>query len=88
MAWEAVEGEGEIAAFTTIYIGPVAMIEAGYGRDNPYTSAVIKLAAGPSISGQVVGVDPANSDELAVGTQVKATFIERDGTTFLGFEPV
>ena len=87
MTWEAVEGDGEIAAYTTVYIGPSAMIAAGYGRDNPYASAVVKLAAGPSISGQVVGVDPADTDKLAVGTQVKIAFIEREGKTFLGFEP-
>ena len=88
MMWEAVEGDGEIAAYTTVYIGPSAMIEAGYGRDNPYASAVVKLEAGPSISGQVVGVDPANADELAVGAKVKIAFIERDDRTFLGFEPI
>ena len=33
------------------------MIEAGYGRDNPYCSGIVKLKDGVSISAQILGVD-------------------------------
>ncbi len=92
LAWEALSGEGKLAAFTAIYIAPTAMIEAGYGRDNPYVTGIVQLAEGPSISAQILGVDARQPDQIAIGTPLRAAFVERgDGDTqrtFLAFEPV
>jgi hypothetical protein len=92
MAWEALSGEGKLAAFTAIYIAPTAMIEAGYGRDNPYVTGIVQLAEGPSISAQILGVDASQPDQIAIGAPLRATFVERGAgdtqRTFLAFEPV
>ena len=77
IAWEEMDGKGELAAFTSVYIGPTAMIEAGYDRSNPYLAGVVKLAEGPCISAQILGLDAANPDVGAIGTPLTVQFIER-----------
>ena len=77
MDWEQLTGEGQLVAFTTIYIAPTAMIEAGYGRDNPYCSGVVKLNAGPSISAQIVSVPAADPSQIKIGQALTAEFVER-----------
>jgi uncharacterized OB-fold protein len=90
MTWEEMSGAGELIGFTTVHIAPTAMIEAGYDRNNPYCTGVVRLAEGPAISAQIVGVDPSQPETIDVGAAVRATFIERshgDGVgVFLGFE--
>lgn len=91
MEWVEVAREGELVAFTTIHIAPTAMIEAGYGRDNPYCTGIVKLTDGLSISAQIVGVDASKPETIAVGAPVKLEFIERgeDGKeTFLVFRVI
>ncbi len=91
MAWEQLSGHGKLSAFTIVYIAPTAMIEAGYGRDNPYVTGIVALDEGPSISGQVIGLDVRDAAQVAVGMPLRATFLTRgDGDarrTFLAFEP-
>ena len=68
------------------------MLEAGYGRDNPYCAGIVLLADGPSISAQILGVDAAHPEGIKIGTPLKAAFIERgEGDaqhSILVFEPV
>lgn len=89
MLWEEIPGEGKLVAFTTIHIAPSAMIEAGYGRNNPYCSGIVELNNGLSISAQIIGVDASKPENIKIGTPVKAEFIEHtrgDSTrTFLAF---
>ena len=91
MSWEPLSGQGKLAAYTVVYIPPTAMIEAGYGRDNPYVTGIVALDEGPSISGQIVGVDAKDTGQVAVGMPLQATFVTRgEGDarrTFLAFEP-
>ena len=92
MRWEALSGRGELAAFTVVHIAPTAMIEAGYGRDKPYVTGIVRLAEGPAISGQIVGVDPAAAGQPEVGMSLQASFITRgegdQARAFLAFEPI
>jgi uncharacterized OB-fold protein len=92
LAWEQVSGRGKLVAFTTVHIAPTAMIEAGYGRTNPYCTGIVQLDEGPSISAQITGVDPAAPEEIEVGTPVRVAFAQRgEGEkehTFLAFEKV
>jgi hypothetical protein len=92
MAWETLSGQGKLAAFTAVYIAPTAMIEAGYGRDNPYVAGIVQLAEGPSISAQILGVDARQPEQIAIGAPLQAVYIERgEGDTqrtLLAFEPV
>ena len=68
MLLEEMSGDGKLIAFTTVHIAPTAMIEAGYGRQNPYCVGVVRLAEGPAISAQIVGVDPISPEEIRIGT--------------------
>jgi uncharacterized OB-fold protein len=90
MEWVEMGGKGVLAAFTTIHIAPTAMIEAGYGKDNPYCTGVVRLAEGPAISAQILGVDPRQPAQITVGTQLQVTFVERgEGDkrrTYLAFQ--
>jgi hypothetical protein len=89
---EAVElsGKGKLAAFSVIYIATSAMIQAGYDRKNPYCTAVVQLAEGPSICAQLIGADLAHPETIKIGTPVTAAFLDRgEGDavkTFLGFQ--
>jgi uncharacterized OB-fold protein len=91
MEWLEVEGEGELKAFTTIHIAPTAMLEAGYGRDKPYCTGIVKLTNGLSISAQIVGIDANDPGGIKIGTKVEVEFIERgegeELKTFLAFRP-
>ncbi len=92
LTWEQLSGTGTLAAFTTVHIGPTAMLEAGYGRDNPYCAGIVRLADGPSISAQILGVDSTQPEGITIGIPLKAGFIERgegeSQVSVLVFEPV
>jgi uncharacterized OB-fold protein len=83
-------GDGTLMAFTTIHIAPTAMMEAGYGRHHPYCVGIVQLQEGPSISTQIVGVDPTRPEEIEIGTPLRTTFVERgegeDARTYLAFQ--
>ena len=66
-----------------------AMIEAGYGRDNPYLAGIVQLEEGVKISAQILGADPGQPDTNLIGTPVEVEFVERgegeEKQTFLAF---
>ncbi len=92
MAWVEASTKGTLEAFTIVYIASTAMIEAGYGRDNPHCSGIVKLENGLSISAQILGVDVANPETIKIGTPVKVAFVDRgegeEAKTFLAFEVI
>ena len=77
MEWIELSGKGELTAFTAVFIGPSAMIDAGYDRTNPYCTGIVRLAEGPSISAQILGVDALQPQSIEIGTPLRVTFIER-----------
>jgi len=91
MEWAELSGQGKLAGFTVIYVAPSAMLAAGFDRKNPYCVGVVRLAEGPAISAQILGVDVKNPGKIKVGMPLRATFVERgEGAarrTFLAFEP-
>jgi uncharacterized OB-fold protein len=91
MAWEEMPQEGKLVAFTTVHIGPTAMIEAGYDRKNPYCVGIVELRDGSRISAQILGVDVTKPEGISIGMEVRAAFVERgDGEAqrkFLAFQP-
>lgn len=91
MEWIELSGRGRLCAFTVIHVAPTAMIDAGYSRDNPYCSGVVQLDEGPGISAQILGIDVAHPEAIAIGQPVQATFVERgEGEArqvYLAFEP-
>jgi uncharacterized OB-fold protein len=92
MAWTEMSGRGRLLAFTTIHIAPTIMIEAGYGRDNPYCTGVVQLEEGPAISAQILGVDAAHPESIAIGTTLQVAFVAREAgpggetRTYLAFQ--
>lgn len=92
LTWIEFSGKGKLAAFTSIFIAPTAMIAAGYGRDKPYLSGVVELEEGVKISAQILGLDATKPEEVKIGTQLQTEFIERgEGEkkkTFLAFRVV
>jgi uncharacterized protein len=90
MDWAEMAGQGRLLAFTSIYIAPTAMIEAGFGRTNPYCVGIVQLEDGPAISAQIVGVDPARPEAIEVGMPLRAAFVQRGegeaARTYLAFE--
>ncbi len=90
MQWAEMSGKGELLAFTTVHIAPTAMIQAGYDRTNPYCTGIVRLAEGPAISAQILGVDPARPQEIEIGTPLRAAFVQRgegeQARTYLAFE--
>ena len=77
MEWVELSGRGKLAAFTSVYIGTSAMIDAGYDRSKPYVAAIVELAEGPRISAQLLGVDGKQPDIAWIGRSTDASFIER-----------
>lgn len=75
--WIEFTGKAKLTAFTSIYIAPTVMIEAGYGRDNPYLAGVVELEEGVKISGQILGLDARKADEVEIGTPLTVEFVER-----------
>jgi uncharacterized OB-fold protein len=92
LEWTEMSGRGKLLAFTSVHIGLSTMIEAGYGRQNPYCTGIVQLEEGPAISAQIVGVDATRPDQIAIGTPLRAIVITRgegeDAKSFLAFEAV
>lgn len=91
MEWAALSGMGELIGFTSIAVGLPEMTAEGYNREHPYCVGVVRLAEGPSISGQLIHIDCDHPETIHIGLSVKAAFIER-GTgeaaqVRLAFEP-
>ena len=89
MEWVELSGKGELVTFTAVHIGPTAMVEEGYDRFNPYCSGIVKLAEGPAISAQILGVDASSPESIELGMPVRAEFLQRgeeeNQRTFLAF---
>jgi uncharacterized OB-fold protein len=92
MEWVETGGEGQLVAFTCISIGPPAMIEEGYDRNNPYCSGAVELTEGPRVVAQIEGVDTLHPETIKIGMPVKATFLHQGAgenrKTVLGFTPI
>ena len=79
-------GAGTLAAYSVIYVPPSAMVEAGYGRENPNCAGIVKLVEGPMVSAEIIGVDVSQPQAIKIGTPLQAKFIERGEKVFLAFE--
>jgi len=91
MQWIEMKGEGTLAAFTAISIGPAFMIEEGFDRKNPYCVGVVELLEGPRVDARIEGFETSKPDKIKVGTPVRVKFLHRGESeaqkTYLAFEP-
>lgn len=78
MTWTEMRGEGEIEAFTVIYVPPTSMV----GKC-PYSVGIIKLNEGPALMARMLG-----GEELHVGDKVRADFQKEGEKTVLLFKSV
>ena len=78
MEWVELKGDGKLAAFTAIAVGPSYTIEEGYSRNNPYLVGVVELEEGPKISGRVKGIDANKPQSIKVGTPLTIEFLEQE----------
>ena len=67
MTWVEMSGVGKLSAFTAIHIAPTAMIEAGYGRNNPYLAGIIQLEEGRDFFDPLLDIAP--EQHAAIGGQ-------------------
>ncbi len=74
MEWRALTGRGVLTAYSVVFIAPTAMLKEGYSRTNPYCAGIVKLAEGPSISAQILGVDVARPEGIAIGVPVSIVY--------------
>ena len=77
LEWAEMPQQGKIAAFTSIYVGPSAMVTEGYDRNNPYVTGIVELEGGAKISARLLGVDAKNPSIEWIGKPVAATFVEK-----------
>jgi len=87
MEWMPLSGNGTLAAFTCIAIGPPSMAALGYGRDNPYCSGVVALEGGGRVDARIEGVDAKSPESIQVGMPLKVKFLREGGKVALAFEP-
>ena len=77
MEWVQMKGEGKLAAFTVIAVGPTCVIAEGYDRNNPYLVGIVKLDEGPKICGRIHGIDTKSPEKIKIGTPLKIEFPEQ-----------
>lgn len=87
LAWVELSGRGVVEGFTVVHVPPTPLAAAGFGRDNPYASAVVRLAEGPWITAQLVGVDPKRPETVRVGLKLRAEIIRQGEAARLAFRP-
>lgn len=91
LEWVEMKGNGELAAFTCIAIGPPFMIKEGYDRKHPYVSGVVELEGGARVVARIEGVDGNEPETIRIGTPLKVEFLHRgeaeNPMTFLAFRP-
>jgi uncharacterized protein len=92
MEWIELRGEGRLAAFTCISVGPPVMVAQGYNRHNPYCSGVVELGEGGRVDARIDGVDTLKPETIQVGMPLKIKFLHGEGgeeqKAYLVFEPL
>lgn len=76
--WIEVKGTGQLATFTTIYIGSSFMNAKGYSPKKPYCFGTVDLDSGVSLAGHIKGVNESDPDSIQIGMRLKVVF--EDGT--------
>jgi len=92
MEWAEMKGKGQLAAFTSIAIGPPFMIKEGYDRKHPYVCGVVALEEGVRVVARIDGVDGTKPETIKIDTPLSAEFLHigegEASTTFLAFRPL
>lgn len=76
MEWVEMKGNGKLAAFTAVAVGPTFTIEEGYDRNNPYLVGIVQLDEGPKVSSRIQGLDAKKPEAIKVGIPLTVDFLE------------
>lgn len=76
LEWTEFSGKGALAAFTSIFVGPSAMVAQGYDRTHPYVSGIVELEEGVAISARILGVDALQPEVAWIGTPLTVNCLE------------
>lgn len=87
LEWVELSGRGILEGFTVIHVPPTPLAAAGHGRDNPYASAVVRLAEGPWITARLAGVDVSRPEAIRVGMPVRVEFLREEMRAIVAFRP-
>lgn len=91
MQWVEMAGQGKLAAFTCISVGPQFMIDEGFDRKNPYCVGVVELDEGTRVDARIEEVDTKKPETIKVGMPLTVKYLHRgkggDRKTFLSFKP-
>ena len=80
--WVPVSGKGEVFSFNVMH----QVYHPGFAEEVPYAVVVIKLAEGPKMISNLVGVKP---QEVKIGTRVRVVFEDiTDEVSLPKFAPV
>jgi len=77
MEWKEFRGKGKLVAFTVVSAASKLMTNEGYNTNKRYCAGVVKLEEGPGISAQILGADVNHPENIKIGTEVMADFVER-----------
>lgn len=77
LEWIEMSGQGTLAAFSSVFIGPSALQAEGYDRNNPYCAGIVELAEGVKISARVLGVDAKHPANIAIGTPLTVAYLDQ-----------
>lgn len=91
MEWVQLKGDGKLATYTCIHVGPPWMVEQGYDREHPYCSGVVDLEEGVKIDARIEGVNASKPESIKLGMPLIVQFLHRSEgekmQTFLAFKP-
>jgi uncharacterized OB-fold protein len=76
LTWVEFAGQGKLAAFTMVSIGPTFMNELGFDKTHPYFTGVVALDEGVKISARLLGFEGKHPAEVEIGTPMKVEFLE------------
>ena len=90
MEWAEMKGNGKLAAFTTIAVGPPLMTREGFDRKNWYCSGIVELDEGLKVSARIFVFDNQNPDKIKIGTPLTVEYHDwgegEAKRTFLAFK--
>ena len=90
LEWVELSGNGKLAAFTSVYVGPSFMNAEGFGREKPYLTGIVELDEGPRISARLLGWDETRPEKVKIGTTMVFAKVEigqgEDAYAQLAFE--
>ena len=76
MEWVQMKGQGKLAAFTAISVGPSFMCNLGYDRNNPYLTGIVHLDEGPKISARLLNLDAKHPEQIKMAVPMTVEFVD------------